>query len=194
MITITLEKIKSHNPCESGWEKLLASKGSNADMSVEFPVTDILDSNDLDDTLWALRCLPEHSNLWRKYAVWCARQVQHLMTDRRSIDALDVAWRHSEGLATDAELESARDAAADASWDATRAAAEAAWEAAWDAAWSAAWAAAGAAARDATRAAAAYVADAADAAREAQKQKLMQILTNGCWIDDSAGKETGNAL
>ncbi len=181
MITITLEKIEAHNPCESGWEKLLASK---ADMSVEFPVTDILDSNDLDDTLWVLRCLPEHSNLWRKYAVWCARQVQHLMTDRRSIDALDVAWRHSEGLATDAELESARDAAADASWDATRAAAEAAWEAAWDAA----WAAAGAAARDATRAAAAYVADAADAAREAQKQKLMQILTNGCWIDDSAGK------
>ena len=202
MITITLEKIEAHNPCESGWEKLLASKGGNkADMSVEFPVTDILDSNDLDDTLWVLRCLPEHSNLWRKYAVWCARQVQHLMTDRRSIDALDVAWRHSEGLATDAELESARDAAWDATWDATWDAARdtaraAAWDAARAAAWAAAWAAARAAARDAardaTRAAAADAVRVAvrDAVMEAQKQKLAQILTAGEWIDDSAGKGT----
>jgi hypothetical protein len=178
MITITLEKIEAHNPCESGWEKLIASKGGNkADMSVEFPVTDILDSNDLDDTLWVLRCLPEHSNLWRKYAVWCARQVQHLMTDRRSIDALDVAWRHSEGLATDAELESARDAAWDASWDA-------ALDAARDAARAAAWDAAADAAADAVRVAVRV------AVREAQKQKLAQILTAGEWIDDSAGKET----
>jgi hypothetical protein len=54
----------------------------------------------------------------RKFAVWCARQVQHLMTDARSVAALDVAERHAEGLATDAELHAARDAAWRASWDA----------------------------------------------------------------------------
>lgn len=128
MITITLEKIESHNPCQSGWEKLLASKGGdNADMSAEFPVTDILTSNDLHDALWALRCLPEHSNLWRKYAVWCARQVQHLMKGQRSINALDVAWRHSDGMATDEELAAAwaaaRATAMAAAGDAARAAA-----------------------------------------------------------------------
>jgi hypothetical protein len=188
MITITLEKIEDHTPCKSGWKILLASKGgADADMSAEFPVTDILDSNGLEDTLWVLRCLPEHSNLWRKYAVWCARQVQHLMTDRRSIDALDVAWRHSEGLATDAELESARDAAWDATWDA---ALDAAWDAARAAARAAAWDASRAAAWAATRAATrAAAADAVRVAvREAQKQKLAQILTAGEWIDDSAGK------
>ena len=158
MITITLEKIKAHNPCKSGWKKLLASKGGDkADMAAQFPVTDILDSNDLDDTFWALRCLPEHSSLWRKYAVWCARQVQHLMTDTRSIVALDVAWRHSEWLATDEELNAARAAARAAAWAAADAAADA---------------------RAAARA----------AARDAQKSKLREILTAGRWVDDSAGK------
>jgi hypothetical protein len=162
MITITLEKIKAHDPCKSGWEKLLASKGGDAaDMSAEFPVTDILDSNDLDDTLWALRCLPEHDNLWRKYAVWCARQVQHLMADQRSINAMDVAWRHSEGLATDDELAAAWSAA----WSAARAAAwSAAWSAAGGAAWEAAW----------------------EAARGAQQQKLRELLTLGQWSEDEA--------
>ena len=127
MITITLNKIRAHSPCEDGWKKLLKSKGgTDADYSAEFPLSDVLDSNDLADTLWCLRCLPKHNNLWRLYAVWCARQVQHLMKDQRSIDALDVAERRARGLATDAEL-------------------AAAWAAAWAAEGAAAWAARGAA-------------------------------------------------
>ena len=86
----------------------------------------------------------------RLFAVWCARQVQHLMTDKRSLDALDVAERFARGNATAEELTAARTAAWDAAWAAERAAAEAAARtaartaargAAWDAAWDAAWAA-----------------------------------------------------
>ena len=77
----------------------------------------------------------------RLFAVRCARRVQHLMTDPRSVAALDVAERHAKGEATDAELK----AASDAAWAAARAAARvAAWAAAWAAAraaWAAAWAA-----------------------------------------------------
>lgn len=51
----------------------------------------------------------------RLFAVWCARQVQHLMGDDRSIAALDVAERFVNGEATEEEL-------ADAAWDAARAA------------------------------------------------------------------------
>ena len=171
MITITLQKIRDASPCTDGWKKGLDFKGGkSADMGAEFPLSDVLESNDLDDTLWCLRCLPEHDRLWRKYAVWCARQVQHLMTDQRSIDALDVAWRHSDGLATDEELAAA--------WDAAGAAAgTAAGAAAWDAAGTAAGAAAGAAAGDAARDAA-WV-----AARAAQKTKLLQILAAGEWVE-----------
>jgi len=121
IVTVSLNEIRAQSPCESGWKKVLASKGgSAADMGLQFPMADILTSNDLDDTLWTLRCRPELSNLWRKYAVWAARQVEHLMTDERSRNALDVARRHSEGQATDRELAAARDAARDAAWAAAR--------------------------------------------------------------------------
>ena len=46
-----------------------------------------------------------------KVKVKCARLVQHLMTDKRSLAALDVAERWVDGLATDEELEAARVAA-----------------------------------------------------------------------------------
>lgn len=179
MITITLQKIRDASPCSNGWKKVLESKGGTAaDMGAEFPLSDVAESNDLDDTLWCLKCLPKHDTLWRKYAVWCARQVQHLMTDQPSIDALDVAWRHSDGLATDAELAAAWDAARDAAWTAAGTAARAA---ASDAAWAAAWAAAGTAAGGAARGAAGYAAG--YAARAAQKTKLLHILTAGEWVE-----------
>ena len=154
-ITVSLEEIRAQSPCVDGWRKVLADKGP--DMKSQFPLSDIIETNDLDDALWTLRCRPEYSNLWRKYAVWCARQVEHLMTNDRSKNALDVAWRHSEGSATDEELGAARAAA----WDAAR-------HAAWDAAGDAARDAAGAAARA--------------AARDAQKQKLIEILNAGEWV------------
>jgi len=104
----------------------------------------------------------------RLFAVWCARQVQHLMDDQRSINALDVAELHINGFATNEELTAAR-AAADAAWVAAAAAWDADWAAA--AARAAAWASSGAyaaAAADADSAAAAVAARAAaDAARAA---------------------------
>jgi hypothetical protein len=67
----------------------------------------------------------------RLIAVRCAREVQHLMKDQRSIDALDVAERYANGEATDDELAAARAAA----WAAAGAAARDARDAARDAAW-----------------------------------------------------------
>ena len=146
MTTTTLNAIRQHNPCADGWAKLLGYLGKTGPDDEPLPLVTILDSNGLDDALWALRAVTGEDARIRRYAVWCARQVQHLMTDPRSLAALDVAERHAEGLATDAELDVTRAAA----WDAARAAAEAA-----------AWAAAGAAAGDATRAAAGAAAGAA---------------------------------
>ena len=111
----------------------------------------------------------------RLFAVWSARQVQHLMTDARSQAALGVAERHANGEAIDQELaaagDAAWDAAGDAAWDA---AGDAARAAAGDAARAAAWAAtrdaAGAAAWDAAGDAA--WAAAGDAARAAQAEWL----------------------
>src|SRR5574337_393438 len=130
--TTTLNAIRAHGPCAAGWSKLLAHLGKTKADDEPLPLLTVLDSNGLDDALWCMRAMPEHDTHWRLFAVWCARQVQHLMADPRSIAALDVAERHARGDATDAELAAAGDAA--------RAAARAAAWAAGDAARAAAWA------------------------------------------------------
>ena len=126
----------------------------------------------------------------RLFSVWCARNTPladgrktgDLFTDPRSLDALQVAERHANGLATDEELAAARAAArdaGDAAWYAARAARAAAADAAWyaaDAAWYAAWYAARYAAGDAAGDAAWYAA--LDAARAAQATHFRTLIAN----------------
>ena len=84
--------------------------------------TKIIDLNGFDDALWCLRSAPEYDNAWRLYAVWCARRVQHLMGDPRSLAALDVAEHYLNSGATEPELVEAKKNAEDARWDAMEAA------------------------------------------------------------------------
>ena len=132
----TLNKIRVHSPCGSGWEKLLKNLGKTKADDEPLALTTILESNKIDDAIWCLRAVDGREREMRLFAVECARSVQHLMTDKRSLDALDVAERYANGLATQTELAAVRDAAG--------AAAGAARDAAW-AARDAAGAAAGAA-------------------------------------------------
>ena len=110
-ITTTLNRIRVHSPCEDGWRKLLAHLGKTKADDELLPFSVILASNGIDDTLWCCRAEPQYSREWRLFAVWCARQVQHLMTDPRSIAALDVAEKHVRGEATNEELAAAGAAA-----------------------------------------------------------------------------------
>ena len=186
----TLNKIRAHSPCANGWSKLLKHLGKTQADDEPVSIITILDSNGLDDALWCLRATTGYDRELRLYAVWCARQVQHLMKDPRSLAALDVAEKFANGEATEQDLAAARDAAGDAAraaardaardaaGDAARAAArdvagDAAWDAAWDVALSAAWAAAWDAARDVALSAA--WAAAGDAAWAAQSQELRRV-------------------
>ena len=123
MITTTLNRIKAHSPCEAGWKKLLKYLGKTKADDVRLSFATIVKSNGLDDAMWCCRAEPQYAKEWRLYAVWCARQVQHLMKDPRSVLALDVAERYAHGNATDEELHAARAAARAAAWDAAGAAA-----------------------------------------------------------------------
>jgi len=187
----TLNKIRTKKPCAYGWKKLLAHLGKTRADDEALSIITILDSNGFDDALWCLRAVENHDRELRLYAAWCARQVQHLMTDKRSLDALDVAERFASGLAPDSELTAARAAARSAltaagadAWDAAlTAAADAAGSAAWAAAWGAAasaagraaWAAAGFAASAASDAAWAASDAASDAAMAAQEKRLREV-------------------
>lgn len=168
MFYTTLNKIREHSPCCRGWEKLLTSLGKTKADEEPLSFKSILDSNGLDDAIWALRSIdaPEV----RLFAVRCVRQIQHLISDERSLNALDVSEAYAVGEATKDELSAARYAAlAAAGYAALAAARYAARDAAWDAAGDAAWYAA--------RAAAWYAAEAAAraAARDAQQKDFIAI-------------------
>ena len=111
----TLNKIRKHKPCTDGWEKLLSYLGKTKADDEPLSLLTILDSNGLDDALWCLRAVEGYDREIRLYAVWCTRQVQHLMKDQHSLDALDVAERYANGQATKGKLTDA--------WYAARAAA-----------------------------------------------------------------------
>ncbi|NGM79734.1 hypothetical protein [Burkholderia multivorans] len=179
--TVTLDALRKAGACYDGYNKLVRSlqgqpfteedEDRNSYIhfkhDAEIPLLDILKSNGLDDAIWTLRCVSGADRDLRLFAVWCARQVEHLMEDQRSKDALNVAERFANGDASDEELaaawaaawvaagDAAGAAARAAAWAAAGAAREAAGDAAGDAArdaaWDAAWAAAGDAAGDAAR-------------------------------------------
>ena len=139
----TLNKIREHQPCKEGWEKLLKNLKKTKSDDEPLLLLTILDSNGLDDALWCMRAIDGRDKEIRLYAVWCARQVQHLMKDPRSLAALDVAEWFANGEATVEELAAAMDAARGAAWGAARAAAsDTARAAASDTVWDASWAAA----------------------------------------------------
>ena len=150
----TLNQIRKHSPCSEGWTKLLTALGKTKADDEALSLITILDSNGLDDALWCLRALEGRDKEIRLFAVWCARQVRHLMTDQRSINALDVAEAFANGSATEEQINAAEAAARAAAWAARAAARAAASDAASDtvgaAARDAAWAAWAAASDDAS--------------------------------------------
>ena len=156
----------------------------------------ILDCEGFDQALQSLCQVEGHDKEIRLYAVWCARQIQDLLTDQRSLDALDVAERFATSDATAEELAAASSAAESAAQDAADVAAKATqwaieWNATQDAALSAALAAASCvvaaldvravacfaigAAAGSSSAIPADQFDAADASREAQGLRLREI-------------------
>ena len=167
-VCVTLNTINLGQIPAGGGVRLLAYLGKSRPDDEPLPLVTILDSNGLSDALWALRVVKGEDARIRRFAVWCARQVQHLMTDPRSVAALDVAERYADGLATDDELRAAEQAAWRVpdiyAWTAAGAAAKAAL---WAAVPKGIWAGAGTAAGAASVAARRDAAGGGDAAEDA---------------------------
>jgi len=142
----TLNKIKLHSPCENGWKKLLGHLNKTQSDDEPLELRTILESNGLNDTIWALRVLEGMDKEIRLFAIDCAEMVlpiyeKEYPDDKRPRLAINAARNYANGLITLEEL-----TAAWAAW-------AAAWSAARTAAWSAAWSAEAACAACAARAA-----------------------------------------
>lgn len=130
MYYTTLKSIKAHRPGEKGWKKLLWHLHKTRADDKPLSILEILESNGLKDAIWALRAVedPACERDTRIFAVRCARQVQHLLSNEQSLKALDVAEKYACGEASNEELAvtqavtqaAAWAAARDATWDAAR--------------------------------------------------------------------------
>jgi len=107
-MTTTLNRIREEPPCKGGWKRLLKSLGKTKADDEPLTLIYILESNGIKDAIWCLRCIDGIGKEIRLFGVACAREVQYLMTDQNSIDALDVAERFAKGEATEEELNKAR--------------------------------------------------------------------------------------
>lgn len=125
---VTLKVLRQEKACIAGYNKVVCglqgqpftNKHRNMKSYIRFAYKEpislsfILENNGLNDALWAMHCIKDAYRDISLFSVWCARQVQHLMRDSRSTNALDVIERFANGKATKEELE----AAIAAAWDA----------------------------------------------------------------------------
>ena len=125
MLYTTLKDIKAQHPCAVGWSKLLKSLNKTKEDNELLSFLSILKSNGLNDALWCLRALKDNDRAARLYAIWCARQVEHLDLTGVSRNINNISEQYANGNATFQELEAARGAARAAAWEAARAAGEA---------------------------------------------------------------------
>jgi len=149
----TLNRIKEYSPCPEGWSKLLTYLNKTEADDEPLDLLTILESNGVEDCLWAFKCTDNHNIIYRHIAADFAESVLHIYesdypNDNRPRLAIQAARDYANGKIDDDAWGAARGAARDAAWDADS-----------DAARAAAWAAR-AAARD-------YASDAAVAARDA---------------------------
>lgn len=137
---ITLASLRQRGACKSGYNTLAAHLGADWPDDKPINLLSCLDSNPVEDVIWALRATLENSDYAaRMIAADCAESVLHIYesayaNDRRPRDAVEAARAFARGEIDDAT--GAAWAAGDAAGDAARAARAAAWaaEAAW-AAW-----------------------------------------------------------
>lgn len=119
----TLKKVEENFPHKTSYPDALLNLYKHIGKTKfddDLSILSILDSMGLNWTLWNLRTVNSQDKELRLFAVWCARQVQHFMTDERSLVALDMAEKYAHGVASRDELASARVDAHKAHQDAER--------------------------------------------------------------------------
>ena len=115
-IYTTLNEIREHSPCAAGWAKLLKSLDKTCADGEPLALEHILDSNGLEDALWALRAVKGHDKEIRLFACQCASLVLPIFEkqypgDDRPRKAIEAAEAFALGQIGKAELAKAYAAA-----------------------------------------------------------------------------------
>lgn len=82
MLYLTMNQIKAHNPCTSGWSNLLKKAAENGlsypkDGDIPISMNTLLDWCPVEDVIWAFRCnWGEGKELYVKFANGCAKRAK----------------------------------------------------------------------------------------------------------------------
>lgn len=128
---VTLKQLRDGGACFSGYNRVVrmvqGKKFTQSDKlriqylscesEIKISLEEIARNNGLSDAIWCFRVIPGCERDARMFAIWCARQVEHMIKDKRSLDALDVAERFADGDATEGEVEHAAKCADSALWE-----------------------------------------------------------------------------
>jgi len=102
--TTTLSRIRAASPCSEGWVGILSAVGKTAADDEPLTYASFINTNGLSQAIWAFRAEPEKAGVWRGFVLSLLREVQSLIVDSRSIEAVKTLARHANGEATNDEL------------------------------------------------------------------------------------------
>lgn len=100
----TLNELRANFLCTHDWYKLMRFLGKTQPDDEELSILDILDANGLSDALHCLRIIKGEDRVIRLYAVWCARQMQHLCDNPILKFAVNAAELYANGVISEMEL------------------------------------------------------------------------------------------
>jgi hypothetical protein len=100
----TLNQIRSHYPCSSGWTKLLKHLGKTAPDDEPLSLLTVLESNGLNDAVWCL-CTEPTPERTQRFALAVARRVEHLSAEAKALN--DTTEQYLNGTVTREELDAA---------------------------------------------------------------------------------------
>ena len=125
----TLNKLKAADACTERYKVLLTALGKTEADDEPLPITKIIETNGIEDAIWALRTVEGKDRELRLFAADCAEMVLPIFekdypNDDRPRKAIQAVRDYANGLIDEKAWAAA--------WDASSAAARAA---AWDAAW-----------------------------------------------------------
>ena len=116
-VMITLRQIRDNYPPTKLWEKLLKVKGSTeVDFDKPFPLSEILDVGGLEDTIGCFYSLPEHKDVFVKFALFSAKSANVLTSDERVRTCITAVEQYMKGNLSAEEVTTAIEHAQDSTY------------------------------------------------------------------------------
>lgn len=115
----TMRRIWRFKPCQQGQALLWRHFGALQINDDPILFTTLVDAAGLNNAIWSTQSRPDFAHLWRRYALFCARQVAHHVKHPTAPAAMARAEGHLSGTVTRQQLAASWGDCDRAIWDVT---------------------------------------------------------------------------